>query len=413
MERTLKVTDEAGRPLAGRATLDYEDRALQDVQIEVRIGSDGRLVYEDDDIQTARLAVVVAEVPGFWTACAPDFGNADDIVCPELDERGHSWWHSLLGSHVEDEARGAGVRIGVIDLGFEPDVGLDSVQILYTLDAERPKPPERWSHGEAVCRILGDQNAPNACAPIAPGAELVFANATFTQATRQDVDFAFPLGEGNATDYLDPRLVASFIYEMAFEAKVDLINLSLGTFDLPEGAGSGLAEAIQAASNAGVTVICAAGNQAVRGAAFPANLETTLGVGAYGQGDWGPEGSLVRWYASTYPDDGHGVLNGEDIYFWSDSAYGAGVDVIGPGVGILIARDGDPAFDLSGTSFAAPIVAGLLAIELARDDDYLRMARDGARSAYARRRLLGLAQKTDMNRRYERGGAVSLDAADF
>jgi subtilisin family serine protease len=413
LQRTLQVTDAGGAPLAARATLDYEDWDFEPGQLEVDVGADGALAYDDDQIQTARLVVAVPKQPGFWTGCAPHFDEVEGIVCPAISEAGHSWWHQLLGLALEDDRRGAGLRLGVIDLGFDPDAGLQSVEILRALDSERPKPPERWSHGEAVCRILGDQAAPEACAPIAPGAQLVFANAVFTRATQEDEDFTFPLGEGDAAEYLDPRLVAHFIYEMAFNAEVDLINLSLGAFDLPDEAGAGLKEAIEAAVDAGVTVICAAGNQPIDHAAFPASLKTCVGVGAFGAEGWAPEGSMPRWCADEYPNQGRGALKGEAVFFWFDSAYGAGVDVIGPGVGILIAGDGAPSFDLTGTSFAAPIVTGLLAVELARDDDYVGMARDKDRAAYAKRRLLGLARKTGMAPRYERAGAISLDAAHF
>ena len=63
----------------------------------------------------------------------------------------------------------------------------------------------------------------------------------------------------------------------------DVINLSLGTFDEVEGdLESGVAEAIRAAIDAGVTVICAAGNTFREGAAFPARLEACVGVAAFG-----------------------------------------------------------------------------------------------------------------------------------
>jgi subtilisin family serine protease len=298
-------------------------------------------------------------------------------------------------------------------MGFEPDDGLGQVEILSAPDAERPAPRQRWSHGEAVCRILGDLSAPESCAPIAPGADLVFANASYTKLTREDQDFAFPIAEADAGDYLDPRLVASFIYELAYSSEVDLINLSLGSFDIEEGQGRGVTEAIWAAVDAGVTVICSAGNRFVDHAAFPAEHPECIGVGAFGADDWGPENTMTRWYAEECPSDGVGELGGQTVFFWSESAHGEGVDVIGPGVGILMARGGEPCFELSGTSFAAPIVTGLMAVELGRDVSYLGMPRDSDRVAYVRRRLSGLAQKTGMEERYEGEGAVTLDAADF
>jgi subtilisin family serine protease len=413
MQCSIRVLDEYADPLSGKAYIQFIDWEGEDQQLEVEIFDDGELTIDHEDIQSVRLVVVVPDKPRFWTVHAT--GLDETIICPTIDAVGNSWWHILLGDALGDDNRGSNIRIGVVDVGFIPDSSLHHIEFL---DQQSNNPQAslahyRWNHGEAVCRILSDLDAPESCAPIAPGSGLVFASASFLASTYNDAGFVFPIADASPADYLDPARVSAAIYELVFSFEVNLINLSLGTFELDQHAGAGVAEAIEAASEAGVTVLCAAGNSFVEGAAFPASLPSCIGVGAVGKVDWGPEGSVVQYYAQTYPHGGLGDLDGAEVYFWSESAYGSGVDVLGPGVGILIAREGEVSFDLSGTSFASPIVTGLLAVELSRNATYLSLPRDMSRAEYARRCLQGVARRVGISSSFEGSGIVTLGAAAF
>jgi subtilisin family serine protease len=408
MQHCLKVVGDDGRTLGGKAVLLFENWEFEEQQIDIEVGKDGELRFDDDDIQTARLAVIVPEQAGYWTGCVADFDQVETLICPTLQSVSSSWWHVLLGAELQNEHRGSEIQIGVVDGGFTPDASLAHIRILPALEDDFQSTSQRWEHGEAVCRILADRIVPECCTAISPGSSVVFASASYSVQTRESADFTSGLAGGVRPDQIDPRRVASAIYEMAFGLKVDIINLSLGCFEPSKENGGGVAEAIESALDAGVSFVCAAGNRFVNRAAFPASLPGCIGVGAVGMLGWGPEGTIVRHYADIYPHGGLGNLHGQDVYFWKYSAFGRGVDVLGPGVGIFIARNGKVSFEVSGTSFASPIVAGLLAVELSRDSTYHRLPRDRTRVNYALRRIRTLARKIGLDRRYEGAGMLTL-----
>lgn len=408
MQRRIPLRGAGGRKLAAWSYLEMRDKEGASSKDAV-LTPQGDLLVDEADLQDAERIIVVPREPGFWRTVARDVGALERIECPAIKDHGPSWWHDLLGAARGAPGRGKGVKIGVVDVGFEPDAALDHVRILNSPEPITHKVSEDWDHGEAVCRLLGDRAAPGCCEPIAPGAELYFADAAFTDMTEAYPGFVFPVEEDvNPDDFLDPRLVSAAIYELTFAHEVDLINLSLGTFYLPDTTNTGLGVAITAAVSRGVAVVCAAGNEHRDKAAYPAVMDECLGVGAYGVVGWGPYGSVARDYHQPLPH-GLGRLGGREVFLWPESAYGAGVDTLGPGVGILVARDGRPAFDVSGTSFAAPIVTGLLAVELAQDTTYLNLPRDRERSAYVRRCLAALCARTGMAARFEGQGVARLN----
>lgn len=382
-------------------------RGHQEIEA-THINDEGAVVLTKRQARRAERLIVLPQDPGYWRTWAPDVQALTSVICPEIDARSTSWWHQLLGNALCDPQRGKGIKIGVVDLGFTPDQSLDQVRMLTGPPASALPLYVAHDHGEAVCRILADQDAPPGCTPIAPGAELFFADGAFSSLTLQDVGFSFPVaGAVEFDDHLDPTRVVNAIFEMVRTHEVDIINLSLGTFYLEEIETTGLRQMIAYAADRGVTVVCAAGNEHLNGAAFPASLHDALGIGAYGASDWAPPFSVTRDFDE--PSAGAtGRMGDTEVFLWAESAYGPGVDGLGPGVGILVARNGFPAFDLSGTSFAAPIVTGLLAVELARDSHYLRLPRDRTRTQYVQKRFAKLCRRTGMEPQFEGQGAVTL-----
>jgi subtilisin family serine protease len=366
---------------------------------------DGTVEFELDSVDQVQHVLARSLAPGYWVAHADGFEDDLALVCGDLPSAGSaSWWHNALGAKLRDPARGGGIRIGVVDAAFDPSPDLDHVRIVYGEGQGRAASgdPREWSHGEAVCRILSDRHAPPSCSPIAPGCELLFASGAYRATTRRDDSFVFPATEGDIGAYLDPNEVANAVYALAVEEEVDIINLSLGSFkeqdpDEP----SVLAWAIEDALSMGTVVICAAGNRPVSGAAFPANRDDCIGVGALGAAGWGPPGSFSRHLDGKA--DQRGQWLSREIFYSPEAAYGAGIDMVAPGVGITIARDGRPAFDLIGTSFAAPIVSGLLAVALGGDPSYLGLQGD-ERRLYADRIVRGLCQSVGLNPDYEGEG---------
>lgn len=144
-------------------------------------------------------------------------------------------------------------------------------------------------------------------------------------------------GEGwGASDY---TIAQGILYAIEKGAKV--INMSLGGyFNSPI-----LEEAVQKAIDAGITVVAAAGNEATDMYAVPASYEGVISVGATDS-----KNKLAEF-----------------------SNYGPSVDIVAPGVDVyssIYDYTKGPSFaELSGTSMASPVVAGVASLLLSKYPD--------------------------------------------
>jgi thermitase len=127
------------------------------------------------------------------------------------------------------------------------------------------------------------------------------------------------------------NIAAAIVY--AADRKVDIINLSLAS-PVPAAA---VEEAVNYALAKGVIVIAAAGNAGLEGAWYPAAYPGVVSVGAI---DITEERS-------------------------SFSNYGTNVDIYAPGRDIYTTSNDNEYTTMTGTSFAAPLVSGLTALDLA------------------------------------------------
>jgi subtilisin len=120
--------------------------------------------------------------------------------------------------------------------------------------------------------------------------------------------------------------------QWCIENGIKVINMSLGTpMDSPS-----LHDAIASAHNSNIVVICAAGNDGTSGANYPARYSESIGVSA--------------------------IDNGDNFYHYSN--YGDGVDICAPGVDVYSTYRRGAYKNLTGTSMAAPHVAGACALAL-------------------------------------------------
>jgi subtilisin family serine protease len=130
-------------------------------------------------------------------------------------------------------------------------------------------------------------------------------------------------GSGSTSDIADGM-------RWAVDHGVQVINLSLGATS----SSSVMQDAALYAWNHGVLLVCASGNNGMRGVFFPAAYDQCIAVGAF---------------------DSTGVLA-------QFSNYGPEQELTAPGVGILSTTPGNRYYYMDGTSMASPEVAGLAAL---------------------------------------------------
>lgn len=259
-------------------------------------------------------------------------------------------------SFWEDRPDGGGVRVAIVDTGIDlshPDLSGSLACALCWRDLvdQRPAPYDDHGHGTHVAGILagrghGQLNPlksyfPTGARGIAPAAELIVAKAMNASGAGKDARVA------EAVEWsLDPD------GDPGTDDGADIIHLSLGieapTQPTVPGApkveaGSETEQAVRRAVEDGVFVVMSAGNQGRDRAAPPAGVDGVIAVGAL---------------------DGSGRVLGF-------SNTGEDVDVYAPGVVTstwprALDEDGieDGYTGLAGTSQAAPVVSGTLALAL-------------------------------------------------
>lgn len=248
------------------------------------------------------------------------------VVLPALPSHPKPWWLNVLGL-VGNPDDGEGIRIGVIDGPRCSQDGLHQVSSARGGSAPRVEPR---SHASAVCTLL--------CA-VAPKATVIHADVT------------------NGTKAPQFNATTSAVHEFVADHAVDLLSLSLGT---PYA--QGLADALWYARDSGVVTVVAGGNNGGTSPSFPASMAECVAVGALGRQGASPP-SLAAYYESKSAHTGvHQCVSGVEVglYHWSDS--NEGVDYAAPGV--VEVRG----FDFAGTSFAAPLVTGVIAAMLNRQE---------------------------------------------
>lgn len=223
-----------------------------------------------------------------------------DITHSDLDA--NIWTNSgeIAGNGIDDDQN-----------GFIDDVqGWDFV-------GDDNTPTDGNGHGTHVAGTIAAENNGTGVTGIAPNAQIMPIRV---------------LDDGGSGQYSD---VARGI-RYAVDNGADVINLSLGG-----GFSSEVAAAVQYAAEQGVMVVMAAGNAGGNRPEFPANLASRWGI-AVGAID--AQGQLANF-------------SNESGYPWQNY-------VVAPGVGIRSTTPNNSYDTYSGTSMAAPHVAGVVALML-------------------------------------------------
>lgn len=231
----------------------------------------------------------------------------------EVDLKEIPWGVKRVNAYAAwDTSMGQGVKVGIIDTGMDythPDLKANYAGGYNAVEASNP-PMDDNGHGTHVAGIIGAVRDGAGVAGVAPRVSLYAVKVLNAE------------GSGAYSAIIDG-------IQWAVTNRMDVVNMSLGG---PKGSNA-LKKAVEAAYKAGVTLVMAAGN------------------------DSGPVN-----YPARYPQAIAVAASDSADKIASFSSRGAEVAVIAPGVEIYSTYTGGIYKSLSGTSMAAPHVAGLAAL---------------------------------------------------
>ena len=376
-------------------------------------GASLRYVYVNFGGAAARIALEdVARVRAlpFVTDVSPDSAKQlhrrGAVPPPAGTLPGVPYWHDLVDAEKNGAYDGSGVWVAVLDSGFYPNWRdyLDESRVLADkgaafVAANANSVPQQWDvgsdpHGMAVAATIighrfvdavdeggwGEGFATGAAGVyaipgIAPGAKVIPVKVC-------DPTGCFQSAMNAGVDYVTSLKLAN-------PGQPIVINMSLGGPRLERTEKA----ALDAAIAAGVVIVASAGNEGDEGMGFPAAYEPVISVGAGGwTGQWNEYPDKAWWLDDTAEA---GVSNIFVANFSSRALAGQYLDVVSAGRFLLLPypcaqlyKDGEVTratevrtcaakaspnnaraapFEylfMSGTSFSAPVIAGVVALML-------------------------------------------------
>lgn len=205
---------------------------------------------------------------------------------------------------------GSGVKVAVLDTGISthPDLRIRGGA---SFVPGEPSTQDGNGHGTHVAGTIAALDNSIGVLGVAPNAELYAVKVLGAS------------GSGSVSS------IAQGL-EWAGNNMMHVANLSLGL----QAPSATLEQAVNSATSRGVLVVAASGNSGAGSISYPARYANAMAVGATDQ-------------------------NNERASF---SQYGAGLDIVAPGVNILSTWPGSTYASLNGTSMATPHVAGAAAL---------------------------------------------------
>ncbi len=311
----------------------------------------------------AFISVTVRPSNSYWSAVegidvAGKSGPFElDIELEPLNPNIELYLGPVLGQSAMDF--GAGVSVGIVDSGWTEHESLPNYVPGTCTVPEDPTPGDvhdTIGHATMIAGIIGGQgDGSSTVRGIAPGVKMIGFRAFAKGAIRTD---GVAISKG---------------IRQAVEAGCDIVNISVGGIEeMPTAE-----EEIQYAWDHGVVCIVAAGNLSRQQVLYPARYERAIAVSAMGRKASYPELSLFSLCETS--DSGTDASH----YLPNFTNVGAEVAFCAPGVGIVSTFLGNTLHSSKGTSFAAPIVVGLLArlLSLPQGVPTLKMPRTAERSA--------------------------------
>ncbi|ELY55518.1 S8 family peptidase [Natronolimnohabitans innermongolicus] len=346
--------------LGGTTLLEYDnfEFVVAEIPTENRsvLRSDRRVSFIEDDDETG--------IPDDWSPSVLDFLLPPDRSdCSTHPEQRASWGLERIGAD-EVEPDGSGVDIGILDTGIQTDHCSLSVEggQNFTADGTAGDYEDRHGHGTHVAGVAGATDNDRGVVGVAPASDLYAVKVL-------DDD-----GSGRYSE-----LIAGI--DWCVSNDIELISMSLGG----ESSSSAVDQAIETAHDAGHLLVTAAGNE-----------------GNAGDGTCGAE---TMTYPATHDDVIAVTAMNEDETLASYSSVGSAVDLLAPGTDVTSTTVGNEYAEASGTSIAAPFVAGVAALCWQTREE------DGPGPNESIRDILGETAETVLDTCEEGDGLVDARAA--
>jgi len=295
-------------------------------------------------------ATALAHIPGVTSVERSRTLHAVDEYAPWGILRSSAWAAHGAG-YTGVTSSGTPVRVAVVDTGIQlnhPDLATNLAPGLGTNCINPGQPPnDDHGHGTHVAGTVAAAFNGQGVVGMATNAQLI------------------PVKVLNAQGYgTDAQVICGLDYIAALAQSQPgpyVLNLSLGDPNRPGETtcgSSALHQAICNLTNVGVTVVAAAGNDGTDAASFvPAAYDEVIAVSAFTDFDGQRSSTGCR---TDYTDYGSQC----DDTLADFSNYGSVVDVAAPGVHVLSDWNNGGLNTISGTSMAAPHVAGAAALVL-------------------------------------------------
>lgn len=382
----IRVTDRvSGAPLRHAMVLAFTDFANQ-VGAQAYTNASGQAKLTGISANQKLERLYVYGPPGYWglyrvttTAAA----NASIGLGPVDIQETSLLLRQLYGNLPADA--GNGVTVAILDSGVDgqhPDLsnvagGANCVtdEVLADPAAEANWRPSLvdGEHGTHVAGTVAARPSANGIRGVAPGATLRSYRV-------------FPDTGGGGSNYDIAKAI-----DRAVREKCDIINISLGGADPDDLTKAAIVRAI----DAGVLVVCAAGNEDRSPVSYPAAFPESTAVSAMGRrGSFPRELTGTADIAKPYGDPNSGD------FVASFSNIGSQIDVTGPGVEVVSTLPGGLYGPMSGTSMATPAIAGFAAHLLASHPE-LREVAGAARSRQLKDLLYSTAKPAGFGRDFE------------
>lgn len=279
--------------------------------------------------------------------------DAPGVTPRAIDHRAAQWWYDaagLQGIHAAGYT-GAGVRVGVIDSPIDSGHGDLDGQVVeeWIMEggritaADAGQVESASGHATHVASIIAGNDDGYGITGVAPDADIVAMQSR--------------AAEGAGDTPLTGPQVAEAVRFIA-ERDVDVINMSLGFDDIFEKDLESLrtmCAAIEEVTSNGVIVVVSAGNSGADGNPefFPASCSAAISVGAVNS-------ALIATDWSSFDRSVTIAAPGANIAAAMDRSLGSAAMIVN------FHNESHPAIEASGTSMAAPFVAGVVALMLQR-----------------------------------------------